>query len=58
LDLTGSYHPCGNTYDYDAPLTEASDITDKYNRVKEVIGKYLKVLSIAVKDSSLHSLLL
>jgi beta-galactosidase len=50
-DFGGAFEAYPTTYDYDAPLTEAGDITDKYTRVKEVIAKYLKVPSIAVKDS-------
>jgi beta-galactosidase len=51
-DFGGAFEAYPTTYDYDAPLTEAGDLTDKYTRVKEVIGKYLKVESISVKDSA------
>jgi len=36
------YNPCPTSYDYDAPLSEAGDMTWKYQMIKEVIGKYRK----------------
>ncbi|XP_028416196.1 beta-galactosidase-like [Dendronephthya gigantea] len=43
-----NYHPDRyqaqpTSYDYDAPLSEAGDITDKYHAVRNVIGKYLPI---------------
>lgn len=37
------YQPDTTSYDYDAPLTEAGDYTEKYITVKELIKKYSKV---------------
>ncbi|XP_018008516.1 beta-galactosidase [Hyalella azteca] len=37
----GHYSSCLTTYDYDAPLSEAGDMTNKYEAVRRVIGKYL-----------------
>jgi hypothetical protein len=31
--------------DYDAPLTEAGDYTDKYDACKQIIAKYNKVIT-------------
>ena len=33
------YRPVPTSYDYDAPLTEAGDITDKYMTLRQVITK-------------------
>lgn len=33
------FDPCITSYDFDAPLTEAGDPTDKYYAVRKVIGK-------------------
>ncbi|KAK5650748.1 hypothetical protein RI129_001777 [Pyrocoelia pectoralis] len=37
------YQPDTTSYDYDAPLTEAGDYTEKYIMVKELLEKYSKV---------------
>ncbi|XP_067911216.1 beta-galactosidase isoform X2 [Heterodontus francisci] len=37
------YLPQPTSYDYDAPLSEAGDPTDKYFSIREVIGKYKKL---------------
>nr|XP_006821084.1 PREDICTED: beta-galactosidase-like [Saccoglossus kowalevskii] len=34
------YKPQPTSYDYDAPLTEAGDPTDKYMAIRKVIGQY------------------
>ena len=34
-----AYAPVPTSYDYDAPLTEAGDVTDKYMAIRQVIGK-------------------
>lgn len=34
----GTYNPQLTSYDYDAPLTEAGDPTDKYFAIRDVIG--------------------
>jgi len=33
------YSPQLTSYDYDAPLTEAGDPTDKYYAIRDVIGQ-------------------
>lgn len=35
-----NYQPTVTSYDYDAPLNEAGDITAKYRACRDVIGKY------------------
>ncbi|XP_049622428.1 beta-galactosidase [Suncus etruscus] len=37
------YQAQPTSYDYDAPLSEAGDLTDKYFAVRDVIGKYEKL---------------
>ncbi|XP_062925745.1 beta-galactosidase isoform X2 [Mobula hypostoma] len=37
------YNPQPTSYDYDAPLSEAGDPTEKYFAIREVIGKYKKL---------------
>ncbi|XP_076003847.1 beta-galactosidase [Genypterus blacodes] len=37
------YSPQPTSYDYDAPLTEAGDLTEKYFAIREVIKMYRKV---------------
>nr|AYV89163.1 beta-galactosidase-like isoform X1 [Tetranychus evansi] len=49
---SGVYKPQITSYDYDSPLNEAGDTTDKYVAIKKVISKYLPVPEIAVKESS------
>ncbi|WP_342562590.1 glycoside hydrolase family 35 protein [Paenibacillus sp. FSL R7-0345] len=34
------YEPTVTSYDYDAPLTEWGDITDKYKAIRQVLGKH------------------
>lgn len=36
------YAPQPTSYDYDAPLTEAGDLTEKYFAIKEVIKMVCK----------------
>lgn len=40
---TGRYQPDVTSYDYDAPLTEAGDVTPKWHAFRKVIGKYVPV---------------
>ncbi|MFD6879589.1 MULTISPECIES: beta-galactosidase family protein [unclassified Streptomyces] len=35
------YQPTVTSYDYDAPIGEAGELTDKFHAFREVIGKYL-----------------
>ncbi|KAM4688347.1 beta-galactosidase isoform 1-T1 [Discoglossus pictus] len=37
------YEPQPTSYDYDAPLSEAGDLTEKYFAIREVIKKYKQV---------------
>ncbi|KAM4705949.1 beta-galactosidase [Rhinophrynus dorsalis] len=37
------YEPQPTSYDYDAPLSEAGDLTDKYFAIREVIKKYKQI---------------
>ncbi|KAJ6661996.1 hypothetical protein lerEdw1_012843 [Lerista edwardsae] len=37
------YLPQPTSYDYDAPLSEAGDLTEKYFAIREVIGMYKKI---------------
>ena len=46
---------CPTSYDYDAPLSEAGDTTDKYFAVKKTIEKYLPPAGIDVPPSSLKA---
>lgn len=39
------FQPDTSSYDYDAPLTEAGDYTDKYVTIREVIAKYNGILT-------------
>lgn len=39
------YDPCPTSYDYDAPLNEAGDPTDKYFAIKDVISSVSKIKS-------------
>ena len=42
---SNTYTPCITSYDYDAPLSEAGDPTEKYFSVREVISKvYISTL--------------
>ncbi len=41
----GRYRPITTSYDYDAPLDEAGDPTDKYFAFREVISRYAEVPS-------------
>ncbi|KAI4488944.1 hypothetical protein M0804_004442 [Polistes exclamans] len=45
---TKMFSPQLTSYDYDAPLTEAGDLTDKYFQIRNVISKYLPLPNISV----------
>ncbi|XP_023022376.2 beta-galactosidase-1-like protein 3 [Leptinotarsa decemlineata] len=47
------YEPVISTYDYDAPLSEAGDYTDKYQKAREIISKHNKIM---VKQPSMPDL--
>jgi len=42
----GTYKPIATNYDYDAPLNESGDLTDKYFAFRDVIGNYRKLPDI------------
>ena len=52
---SNTYTPCITSYDYDAPLTEAGDPTEKYFLIRNVTSK---VLSLSLKPFSLSWMLL
>ncbi|XP_064402427.1 beta-galactosidase-1-like protein 2 [Halichondria panicea] len=39
-DMHGKYQPTVTSYDYDAPVSECGDLTEKYINIREVIRKY------------------
>ncbi|KAL7019661.1 hypothetical protein ACKWTF_011198 [Chironomus riparius] len=44
----GSYNSDVTSYDYDAPMTEAGDPTDKYMEIRKMIGKYFTLPDVPV----------
>ncbi|KAH9397269.1 Beta-galactosidase-1-like protein [Tyrophagus putrescentiae] len=42
-NLGSVYQPVPTSYDYDAPISEAGDLTEKFFLIKEVIKKHFKV---------------
>lgn len=44
----GQYQPDITSYDYDAPMNEAGDPTEKYYKLREIIGKYLPLPKIPI----------
>ncbi|MFI5803898.1 beta-galactosidase family protein [Streptomyces sp. NPDC051561] len=46
----GTYRPTVTSYDYDAPLDEAGDPTEKFTAFRRVIGKYAPVPAEPVPD--------
>ncbi|XP_036420665.1 beta-galactosidase [Colossoma macropomum] len=46
------YAPQPTSYDYDAPLTEAGDLTEKYFAIRDVIKKYRKIPEGVVPPST------
>ncbi|KMQ85919.1 beta-galactosidase-like isoform x1 protein [Lasius niger] len=47
-----AYSPQITSYDYDAPLTEAGDPTDKYFAIRDVIGQYLPLPNMSLPTAS------
>lgn len=47
-----AFSPQLTSYDYDAPLTEAGDLTEKYFKIRDVISKYLPLPNISVPTVS------
>ena len=48
------YKPVPTSYDYDAPLSEAGDITEKYNAIRIVISKVSRLQENSLQSESLH----
>ncbi|XP_012156568.1 beta-galactosidase [Ceratitis capitata] len=44
----GRFQPDITSYDYDAPMTEAGDATEKFKKLREIIGRYLPLPNIPV----------
>ncbi|MGP3976156.1 glycoside hydrolase family 35 protein [Streptomyces sp. 8N114] len=39
-NIDGHYKPTITSYDYDAPISESGELTEKFHKIREVIGKY------------------
>ncbi|KAK8891262.1 Beta-galactosidase-1-like protein [Tritrichomonas musculus] len=52
---SSSYQIDPTSYDYDAPLSEAGDMTWKYQKIRELAKKYLDVPDIDVSNSTKKS---
>ena len=48
----GAYKPEPTSYDYDAPLSEAGDPTEKFFAIRKLISKYEKIPPIPVPGPS------
>ncbi|XP_071517532.1 beta-galactosidase-like [Panulirus ornatus] len=51
-NLDGSFQACPTSYDYDAPLSEAGDPTEKYWIIRNITKKYLPLPSGDVPPAS------
>ena len=47
----GQYMPTVTSYDYDAPLNESGDRTEKYYAIRNVIKRYISVPDLTANDS-------
>ncbi|XP_058801862.1 beta-galactosidase-like [Phymastichus coffea] len=52
-DVFDKYAPDITSYDYDAPLTEAGDLTPKYFQIRKTISQYLPLPNIPIPPVSL-----
>ncbi|KAH7968098.1 hypothetical protein HPB52_005583 [Rhipicephalus sanguineus] len=50
VDMVNGFQPTPTSYDYDAPMTEAGDPTDKFHAIRDVIAKYLPVPHVPVPE--------
>ena len=50
--LTQSFSPNPTSYDYDAPISEAGDLTQKYQVTKSIAAKYFQIPEIQVSNST------
>ena len=46
------FQPNPTSYDYDAPISEAGDLTEKYYAIKNVVKNYLPIPDLNVTASS------
>lgn len=51
-EFSSKFQACPTSYDYDAPVTEAGDLTEKYYSIREVVGKYLPLPSMPAPTNS------
>ncbi|XP_031784798.1 beta-galactosidase-like isoform X2 [Nasonia vitripennis] len=51
-NIFDNYTPDLTSYDYDAPLSEAGDLTAKYHEIKKIISKYLPIPDIPIPVAS------
>ncbi|CAG5132937.1 unnamed protein product, partial [Candidula unifasciata] len=49
------YQPVPTSYDYDAPITEAGDVTLKYFAIRDIVSKYLPLPDIPVPPNAKKS---
>ena len=47
------FQPNPTSYDYDAPISEAGDLTEKYFAIKNVVKNYLPIPDLNVTASSI-----
>lgn len=40
-NMDSGFQSCPTSYDYDAPVSEAGDMTAKFSAIRDVVGKYL-----------------
>ena len=52
---SGHFKSCLTSYDYDAPISEAGDLTTKYNLLKNVIKKVLTYTWLYMSDIYAHT---
>ncbi|KAJ8674533.1 hypothetical protein QAD02_005795 [Eretmocerus hayati] len=52
-NIGNSYWPQTTSYDYDAPLNEAGEITPKYSIIRRVISKHLPIPNITISNEVL-----
>jgi len=51
-NLGSKFQACPTSYDYDAPLSEAGDLTEKYWAMRDVIGKYHELPDLPAPTNS------
>lgn len=50
-EAPSTYQACPTSYDYDGPISESGDVTDKFYAIRDVIGKYLPLPDIPIPTS-------